>query len=135
MFIFYWLLNENTSGPFQNNVFGIEIQRGKLVQIWLKSIFKKKPVIFSLINLKNPLAQNSFPKHRYHARSLFISSFINITLRKWKKKCITWSGLVSTSIWKKIRKIRENDNFENHKYKRTDGLSGQDRWLLALETI
>ena len=29
----------------------------------------------------------------------------------------------------------ESHNFENHQYKRTDGLSGQDRWLLAVETI
>ena len=138
MFIFYCLLNESTGGPFQNNVFGVKIGWGKLVQSWSKSTFKKNILFFPSINLKNPLAQNSFQKHCYYARPLFISSFINITLRKWQKKFTTWPGFVCASIRKKIRKIRKirkNNNFQNHRYKRTDGLSGQDRWLLALETI
>ena len=79
--------------------------------------FQKKDILFLFINLKSPAAQNSFPKHRYYARTLFILSFVNITLRKRKKEYITWSDLGWASIWKKFQKIQKIQkiltNFQN----------------------
>ena len=126
MFIFYWLLNENTSGPFQNNVFGIEIQRGKLVQIWLKSIFKKN-VIFFLDKFEESIGSEFFPKTSLPC-AIVVYFFVhqyNFTKMKKKMHHMVWSCFHIDL--KKIREIRKNNNFENHKYKRTDDLSGQDR--------